>query len=71
MSPERLWLLSIGLQRRGHRRLALFVKRVNALLYHNSLPTNASVSPDVRFEHHGFGVIVHDNVVVGRRVKIY
>jgi serine O-acetyltransferase len=71
MSPERLWLLSISLQRRGHRRLALFVKRLNAMLYHNSLPINASVSPDIRFEHHGFGVIVHDNVVIGRRVKIF
>jgi serine O-acetyltransferase len=64
-------LLSIALRRRGHRRLALAVKRLGALLYHNSLPINASVSPDIRFEHHGFGVIVHDNVVIGRRVKIF
>ena len=71
MSPEKLWLLSIALQRRGHTRLALFVKRINALLYHNSLAINASVSPDIQFGHHGFGVIVHDSVVIGRRVKIF
>jgi serine O-acetyltransferase len=71
LSPERLWLLSIALRRRGHRRSALFVKRLNAFLYHNSLPINATVSPDVSFGHHGFGVIVHDSVVIGRRVRIW
>ncbi len=71
MSPERLWLLSISLRKRGHRRLALLVKRLNALLYHNSLPINAAVSPDIRLEHHAFGLIVHDNVVIGERVRIW
>jgi serine O-acetyltransferase len=71
VSPERLWLLSISLRKRGHRRLALLVKRLNALLYHNSLPINASVSPDIRLEHHAFGLIVHDNVEIGARVRIW
>jgi serine O-acetyltransferase len=71
VSPERLWLLSISLRKRGHRRLALLVKRLNALLYHNSLPINATVSPDIRLEHHAFGLIVHDNVVIGKRVRIW
>ncbi len=71
MSPERLWLLSIALNKRGLRRLALWVKKLNALLYHNSLPINASVSPDVKFGHHGFGTIIHDNAVIGQRVKIW
>jgi serine O-acetyltransferase len=71
VSPERLWLLSIALRKRGHRRLALLVKRVNALLYHNSLPINASVAEDIRLEHHGFGLIIHDNVVIGRRVRMW
>jgi serine O-acetyltransferase len=69
--PERLWLLSIALRRRGHRRLALMLKKLNALIYHNSLPVNATVSPDVKFGHHGFGNIIHDSVVIGRRVKIW
>jgi serine acetyltransferase len=71
VSPERLWLLSIALRRRGHRRLALAVKKLNALIYHNSLPIGARVSPDVKFGHHGFGNIIHDSVVIGRRVKIW
>jgi serine acetyltransferase len=71
VSAERLWLLSIALRKRGHRRLALIVKKLNALIYHNSLPINAIVSPDVKFGHHGFGDIIHDHVVIGRRVKIW
>lgn len=71
MSPERLWLLSIALRRRGHRRAALWVKKVNSAIYHNSLAPGASVSQDVRFGHHGFGTIVHSNVVIGRRVRIW
>lgn len=69
--PERLWLLSIALRKRGHPRLALMVKRVNALIFHNSLPIHATVSPDVKFGHHGFGNIIHESVVIGRRVKIW
>ena len=69
--PERLWLLSIALRARGHRRPAIWVKRLGALLYHSSLPINATVSPDVKFGHHGFGNIIHDGVVIGRRVKIW
>jgi serine O-acetyltransferase len=70
-SPERLWYLSIALQQRGHRRPALFVKRLNALLYHNSLPVEASIGSDIHLGHHSFGVIIHDNVVIGNRVRIW
>lgn len=71
MSPERLWLLSIALRRRGHRRAALWIKKLNSVLYHNSLAPGARVSPDIRFGHHGFGTIIHSNVVIGRRVRIW
>ena len=71
MSPERLWRLSIALRARGFRRLARLVKKVNSALYHNSLPIKASVSADLRFGHHGFGTVIHGNVVIGERVKIW
>ena len=71
ISPERLWLLSIALQKRGHRGLATLVRNVNSALYHNSLPPGASVSPDIELGHHGLGIVVHPNVVIGRRVKIW
>jgi serine O-acetyltransferase len=71
MSPERLWLLSIALRERGFRRLALWVKKLNSVIYHNSLAPGAKVSPDIRFGHHGFGTMVHSNVVIGERVRIW
>jgi serine O-acetyltransferase len=71
MSPERLWLISIALRRRGHKRLAFWVKKLNSVLYHNSLAPGARVSPDIRFGHHGFGTMIHSNVEIGRKVKIW
>jgi len=71
MSPERLWLASIALRRRGHPRAALWIKKLNSVIYHNSLAPGAVVSPDIRFGHHGFGTMVHSNVVIGERVKIW
>ncbi len=71
MSPERLWKLSAALRRRGWRRPALLVKKLNSVLYHNSLAPGATFSPDIRFGHHGFGTMVHSNVVIGRKVKIW
>jgi serine O-acetyltransferase len=71
MSPERLWRLSAALRRRGHLRLALIVKKLNSVLYHNSLAPGASFHSDIWFGHHGFGTMIHSNVVIGRRVKIW
>jgi serine O-acetyltransferase len=71
MSPERLWRLSAALRRRGHKRLALLVKKLNSTIYHNSLAPGAKFSPDVHFEHHGFGTVIHSNVEIGKRVTIY
>lgn len=71
MTPERLWKLSAALRRRGHRRLALLVKKVNSAIYHNSLAPGASFSPDIELGHHGFGTVIHSNVEIGERVKIW
>jgi serine O-acetyltransferase len=71
MSPEKLWLLSISLQQRGHRRLAVLVRNINSAIYHNSLPPGASVSPDIELGHHGLGTVIHPNVEIGRGVKIW
>lgn len=47
------------------------MKTVNSTIYHNSLPVDVDVSPDVHFGHHGFGTVIHSNVTIGRRVLIY
>jgi len=71
MTPVTLWRLSTALRSRGHDRAAQWVKKLNSALYHNSLAPGASVSPDLKFGHHGFGTMIHSNVVIGERVKIW
>jgi serine O-acetyltransferase len=70
VSPERLWLLSISLRLRGHRRLARIVKRLNAALYRNSLPSTATVGSGLELGNRSLGTIVHSNVVIGNGVRI-
>ena len=67
ISPERLWLLSIALRRRGHWVLAFSIEQLNTVLYHNSLAPGASVSPDVFLGHYSHGIVIHNDVVIGRR----
>jgi len=71
LGPERLWLASIALRGGGHWVLAFFLKQLNALLYSNSLGTGATVSPDVRLGHNSIGIVVSDDVEIGKRVKIW
>jgi serine O-acetyltransferase len=71
ISPEKLWLLSIALHRRGYWRLAFSIKQLNTILYHNSLAPGASVSADILLGHYSHGIVVTSNVVIGRRVKIW
>jgi 2,3,4,5-tetrahydropyridine-2-carboxylate N-succinyltransferase/tetrahydrodipicolinate N-acetyltransferase len=70
-SPERLWLASIALHRRGHWVLAFALKQLNSLAYHNSLAPGASVSPDIRLGHNSIGIVVNSEVEIGKRVKIW
>ena len=71
ISPERLWLQSIALQRRGLWVAAFSLKQLNTLLYHNSLSPGASVSPDIRLGHNSIGIVVSGDVEIGARVKLW
>jgi serine O-acetyltransferase len=71
MTPVRLWRLSTALRNRGLIRTSELVKKLNSALYHNSLAPGATVSPDLKFGHHGFGTMIHSNVVIGKKVKIW
>jgi serine O-acetyltransferase len=70
-SPERMWLLSIALERRGHWVPAFLIKQLNTVLYHNSLAPGATVSPDIVLGHYSHGIVVNRDVTIGRRVKIW
>lgn len=71
LRPERLWFTSTRLHRRGLRRSAKLLKLLNFFLYKCLLPVEAEVSPDVTLEHYGLSVVVHPNVTIGRRVRIF
>ena len=70
MTPERLWLLSTRLHRTGWRRSARALKAVNALVYSNALPPEATVAADIRLWHNGLGVVIHPDTTIGRGVQI-
>jgi serine O-acetyltransferase len=71
VSPIRLWRISIWLRGHGLKGPALWVKKLNSVLYHNSLAPAARIHPDLRFGHHGFGTMIHSNVEIGRNVFIW
>ncbi len=71
ISPEKLWLASNALQRRGHWMLAFALKQLNTILYHNSLAPGASVHDDIALGHYSHGIVVNSNVEIGRGVKIW
>lgn len=71
ISPERLWLRSIALQRHGHWRAAFALKQLNTILYHNSLSPDAIVSRDIALGHYSHGIVVNGGVEIGRHVKIW
>ena len=71
LRPARLWYASTRLHRRGWTRTAKLLKLLNFTLYKCLLPVEADVAPDVIFEHYALGTVIHPNVTVGRRVKIF
>jgi serine acetyltransferase len=71
ISPERLWLLSIALHERGRWQLAFLIKQLNTILYHNSLAPGARVSPDIALGHFSHGIVIANNVEIGRCVKVW
>jgi serine O-acetyltransferase len=70
VTPERIWLASIRMHRKGWRRLARVLKAINAFVYSTALPPEADVADDVTLWHHGLGVVIHPDTKIGRRVRI-
>ena len=70
-TPARLWWYSCRAHRVGWVRSAKALKLLNYLLFRCLLPFEADVQPDLRLEHWALGVVVHPNVTIGRRVRIF
>jgi len=51
--------------------IAKLIKTINFLVFHAVLPYQAQIEPDLILEHYGLGVVVHPNVKIGKRCRIY
>lgn len=71
MTPVFLWWLSHRLYRRGLRPIAWLLKGANFTLFHAVLPFQCEVERDIELMHQGLGIVVHPNVTIGHRVRIY
>jgi len=70
-TPERLWALSRSLHARGWVRAARMVKTFNYLAPRALLPAEAKVGNEIILEHYALGIVIHPNVVIGDRCRIY
>ena len=68
---ERLWSHSRACHRRGWWRTARLIKALNFYLHHCLLPAEADVGEEVTLDHYGMGVVIHPQVSIGDRVRIY
>lgn len=70
-SPELLWKWSRDLLRRGWKLPARIVKTVNFTLHKCLLPAEAEVGDGVILEHYAMGIVMHPQVRIGKRCRIY
>ncbi len=71
MNAERLWWWSCRAYKRRWTLAARLLKTLNFILYKAILPYQAEIERDVRLEHYGLGVVIHPNVTLGHRVRIF
>jgi len=70
-TPDNLWSLSRRLHRAGWPKLARLVKTLNYYLHGCLLPAEAEVGEGVVLEHYAMGVVLHPQVKIGDRCRIY
>lgn len=71
MNPANLWWWSCQAYRRRLPLIPWLLKTLNFVLFKAILPFQADIQKDVQLEHYGLGIVVHPNVTIGRRVRIY
>ena len=65
-----LYRLGHFLHRRGVPVLPKVVQRIIFLLFNSSIPAATRIGPDSWFAYGGMGVVLHEDVVIGRNVFI-
>lgn len=71
MKPSFLWWLSCQAYRLKIPLLPRLIKTINFLIFHAVLPYQAEIERDIYLEHYGLGIVIHPNVKIGHRVRIY
>ncbi len=71
MNSVTLWGWSRAAYRRKIPLVPRGLKTVIFLVYHAILPYEARVGRDLMLDHYGLGVVIHPNVTIGNRVRIY
>jgi serine O-acetyltransferase len=71
IKPSFLWWLSCQIYQRNIPLIPSLLKLINFFFFHAVLPYQAEIEKDIKLEHYGLGVVIHPNVKIGHRVKIY
>lgn len=50
--------------------LPKFIRMVNRVIYACDIPPEADIHKTVTFAHHGLGVVINPNVVIGKNTKL-
>jgi len=70
-APDFLWSLSRSLHRGGSPWFARVIKTLNYYLHGCLLPAEAQVGDHLILEHYAIGVVIHPQVKIGKRCRIY
>jgi len=68
---ERLYYLSGLLWENGFYALAMIIKRVNQIIFHVNIPPRVKIGKRLDLPHGGFGVVVHDDTIIGDDAVIF
>jgi len=71
MNPVTLWWWSCRAHQRRLTVVARLLKTLNFVLFKAILPYQADIQKDIKLDHYGLGVVMHPNVCIGHRVRIY
>lgn len=71
LNPSYLWLLSSKAYQKKLYFFARILKTINFLVFHAILPPEVEMEKDILLEHYGLGTVVHCNVKIGHRVRIF
>ena len=71
MNPATLWWWSCQAYKKRLTPVAHLLKMLNFVLFKAILPYQAEIQRDIQLDHYAVGVVMHPNVTIGHRVRIY